>query len=366
MRVVLSAEALQPPLTGIGVYTLGLLRALAGVPDVEAYHVHDLRLRRTEADLAEPLGRRRWPARWVPRAVQRRAEDIVTAASGADIVHGTNFRLCAGGRYRVVTVHDLVRLRYPEFLPPDRRQRMADDMRRALAEADLVLTPSEAIRGELLAYGLRGPQDVVSTPLGVAPHWRALAPAETEAVLARWGLRHKRFVLATGTIEPRKNLVRLIAAYRRLPASLRSEVPLVLCGKPGWQSRDSLAAIQEAAGEGWLRYIGYAPRPDLHALTAAAGLAVQASVYEGFCLPLLEAMACGTRVLASCDPALAELGGAEVAILPPDDPARMSELIEQALADTSGDAGLKARAQAMGWESCAARTVAAYSRLLGG
>jgi alpha-1,3-rhamnosyl/mannosyltransferase len=365
MRVVLSAEALQPPLTGIGIYTLGLLRALAAIPGVDMCHVHDLRLHRTHRNLAEPIGARRWPAGLVPRALQRRTEDIITLSSGADIVHGTNFRLFSGGRKRVVTVHDLVRLRFPEFMPPERRKRMASDMRRALAQADLILTPSEAIRIELINAGFRGQHDVVSTPLGIAPDWRPLSEAETAPVLARWRLSNKAFVLATGTIEPRKNLVKLIAAYRLLPATLRRAVPLVLCGKPGWQSRESLAAIEDASAEGWLRYIGYAARADLHALTASAALAVQASVYEGFCLPLLEAMACGTKVLASRDPALAELAGEAVAVLPPMDSRRMSELIEQALTDTRSDPAFMAKAHAMSWDACASLTVQAYSRLLG-
>lgn len=366
MRVVLSAEALQPPLTGVGIYTLSLLRALAATPGADVRHVRDLSLCLTDPQLTESADRQRWPARWVPRPLQRRLEGYITAASSADIIHGTNFRIYPGGRARVVTVHDLVRLRYPEFLPPGRRRRMADEMRRALAEADMILTPSEAVRAELIAAGLRGPEDVLSTPLGVSPQWRPLSPQEAAAVLARWGLQHRGFVLTTGTVEPRKNLVRLIAAYRHLPGDLRRSLPLVICGKPGWQSRESFAAIEDAAAEGWLRYIGYATRSDLLALTSAAGLVVQASLYEGFCLPLLEAMACGTKVLASQDPALAELAGVDVAILPPGDLVRMSELIEQALGNREPDPALMIRAQAMGWDACAAKTLAVYSHLLGG
>lgn len=366
MRIVLSAEALQPPLTGIGNYTLHLLRSLAEQPACTVSHVRDMRLQRSSEGLSEPAGKRSWPVRWVPRSAQRAAEGLITRWSGADIVHGTNYRLFPGGRFRVVTVHDLVRLRFPEFLPEERRRRMARELDHALAEADLILTPSAAIRNEIISRGFRGAGDVISTPLGVAPYWAPMTVGAAAAAISPRGLRYKGFSLATGTVEPRKNLVRLIAAYRLLPESLRLHMPLVVCGKPGWQSDESFAAIRAAEGEGWLHYIGYAQRFELKALTAGAALAIQASVYEGFCLPLLEAMACGTRVIASEDPALRELAGSDAAILPPGDPARMSRMIEEALLQGGEvDPVWTARAQAMTWERCSQMTLQAYSGLLG-
>jgi alpha-1,3-rhamnosyl/mannosyltransferase len=367
MNIVLGAESLEPPLTGIGQYTLNLLRALAAPGTDRVRYVHDLRLKPATADLAEPTGQRSAASRFWPRRARQAADDLLTCRSGADIVHGTNYRLPRGGRYCVVTVHDLVRLRFAEFLPPHRRRAMAHEMETALGAADLILTPSEAIRTELIAKGYRSATDVLSTPLGLNPGFRPRSAVEVAETLAAHGLTYRGFTLVVGTIEPRKNLVRLIAAYRGLSPHLRRQYPLVLCGKPGWQAEASLAAISAARAEGWLHYWGYASASDLHHLTAAAALAVQASLYEGYCLPLLEAMASGTPALASTDPALIELAG-PAASLPALDPIGMGRRIEEAL--VSGAPSLQesavspARASARTWADCADRTRSAYSRLI--
>lgn len=366
MKVMLSAEAMQPPLSGIGYYTLHLLQSLSELPGVDVSYPFDMILKTATGQIAEPTGRRKWPASWVPRSWHRAAESVIASIFGEDIVHGTNYRYLAGGRRCLVTVHDLVRLRFPELTPPHGRHRRERELLAALERANMILTPSEAIRSELISLGLRGPDDVISTPLGVTSDFRPLSEDETMPVLQSKNLGYKKFALAVGTVEPRKNLLRLIEAYGALPDSLRRSIPLVVCGKPGWLSDGVFAAMNAAVADGWLCYIGYVTRSELVALTAAARLAVQASVYEGFCLPILEAAACGTKVLASNGAALLELAGPEWAVLPPHDTAGMTRIIEDALELWTVDPVEIERAQSMTWARCAQRTLQAYHKALNG
>jgi alpha-1,3-rhamnosyl/mannosyltransferase len=365
MKVVLSAEAMQPPLTGVGYYTLNLLRALADIRDAQVSYTHNLILRGADGGLPEPIGQRQWPVRWMPRSVQRSFERLLIRHMACDVVHGTNFRYISSAGVGVVTVHDLALLRFSELVSPKNRRDRERELRTALEQADLIITPSEAIRSELISGGLRGPSDVVCTPLGVTPDFRPIGEDGAKPVLQARQLSYKKFALAVGTIEPRKNLLRLIAAYGALPASLRRVSPLVVCGKPGWLSDETFAAIRAAESEGWLRYIGYASKDELKVLTASAKLAIQASLYEGFCLPLLEAMACGTRVLASNDPALVELAGSDYAILPPYDAVAMTVMLEHALQDREVDQEKTIRAQSMTWDRCARITYSAYANAVG-
>jgi alpha-1,3-rhamnosyl/mannosyltransferase len=188
---------------------------------------------------------------------------------------------------------------------------------------------------------------------------------QLQPVLSRHGLQAGGYTLSVATLEPRKKLDRLIAAYSRLPDSLRRQYPLVLTGSAGWLNGRIRQAIDRGRTEGWLHYLGYVPQDDLPALYAGARALALISIYEGFGLPVLEAMASGTPVLTSNVSSLPEVAGGAALLVDPDDLPAVSGQLERLLTDepwraSAVAAGLQ-RARQFTWERCVQRTVEVYA-----
>jgi glycosyltransferase involved in cell wall biosynthesis len=275
-------------------------------------------------------------------------------AGRVDVFHATNFVAPPAVRAaRVLTVHDLTFRRFPEWVTPAvlRYQRLVP---RALRSGRVVVvTPSAAVAGEVVeAYGLE-PERVVATPLGVDGAWLAARPADDGWLAAR-GLPED-YVVFTGAREPRKNLATLLAAHRAARAA--GAVPdLVLAGPAGWGDQ---VATEDAGVHvtGWLR------PEELRGLVARARATALPSHYEGFGLPVLEAMAAGTPVLASDIPAHREVSGGRARLLPPTDVAAWAEALSS-LPDPSAEETAAARGWAARhtWAACARATLTAYER----
>ncbi len=172
------------------------------------------------------------------------------------------------------------------------------------------------------------------------------------------------YTLFAGTIEPRKNLDVLLDAYGLLPLNLRQRWPLVMTGYQGWQSEKLHERIKAASREGWVRYLGYVPAEDLPLLYAGARLFAFPSLYEGFGLPILEAMASGVPVVCSKSSSLPEVAGDAAGMCEAMDVDSLSRLIATGLEDdiwrnSSIEKGL-ARAAGFSWQRCAEETVAVY------
>ena len=182
------------------------------------------------------------------------------------------------------------------------------------------------------------------------------------AALKSWAA--KGYCFFCSTIEPRKNLVGLIQAYRQMPQSLRVRFPLVLVGSSGWKNRSEMSHIREAADEGWLRYLGFVDTETQAALYAGCRLFVLPSHYEGFGLTLLEAMASGAPTICSTAGALVEVAGEAATTFHATDIGTLAELIRTGLEDDkwrtqSSQFGLR-RAQEFSWHKCAQETMMAY------
>ncbi len=242
---------------------------------------------------------------------------------------------------------------------PETSARYAELVSRGLGRGAVVCTPTAAVAAEVAeAYGVPGDR-VVVTPLGVAPAWHAAVPPSAAWLAAR-GLP-PRYLLFVGSREPRKGLDVLLAAYRELLAGDRDVPPLVLAGPPGWGAALDLAGLPEGA----VRLPGYLPEDELASLTAGAAALVFPSRYEGFGLPPLQALACGTAVVASDLPALAEVLGAEADLVPAGDAGALAGALAGVLKDDGGvaaRAARRARAAAFTWPACARATLAAYAR----
>jgi glycosyltransferase involved in cell wall biosynthesis len=381
MRVGLDATPLLGPRTGVGRYVAGLVEALAELPGGEPEELALIPFTwRGTADLprvapAGPrlrCGRRRVPARLLHAAWTAVAFPPVEWLAGpVDVFHATNFVAPPSRRAAtVVTIHDLTYLRHPEMVTAA-SARYRDLVPRALRRGATVCTPTAAVGAEVAdAYRLP-PERLVVTPLGVDPAWRAATPPDP-AWLAATGLP-ERYLLFVGSREPRKNLPTLLAAYRQLlgglvpgagrGASGSPVPPLVLVGPAGWGEALDLAGLPAEA----VRTPGYLPEDDLARVVAGAAALVFPSWYEGFGLPALEALACGTPVVASDLPALREVLDDQAELVPPGDAAALADALARVLEDPGGEPARTARrtrAAPFTWAACAQATLTAYRRAL--
>jgi glycosyltransferase involved in cell wall biosynthesis len=369
MRVGLDATPLLGPRTGVGQYTAGLVEALQALPGGPELALVPFTWRGAR-DLPGAValgsravaGRRRVPARALQAAWSRlEVPPVEWLAGRLDCFHATNFVAPPARRAAVVvTVHDLTFRTRPELVAPAslRYRRLVP---RSLARAAVVCTPTAAVAAELAeAYGV-APERVAVTPLGVREAYRSARPP-APAWLAGHGLPPS-YVLFVGSLEPRKNLPVLLAAYRELLAQGTDVPPLVLAGPGGWGPAPDAAGLPP----GTVVTTGYLPAAELVQVMAGAAVFAFPSAVEGFGLPPLEALACGVPVVASDLPALREVLGPHAAFAPAGDAGALAAALAKTLAgepDGAATAARRAHAARFTWHACATATLAAYRRAL--
>ncbi|HEX6201801.1 MAG TPA: glycosyltransferase family 1 protein [Thermoanaerobaculia bacterium] len=259
----------------------------------------------------------------------------------------------------VATVHDLAYRKVPWAVRPDTLEAMREVLDRTLHEATLLITPTAAVRDDLVAFGVAGAERVRPIHHGLG---MVAAAGRAEEVAAPPAGTPPAYCLHVGTVEPRKNLPALFAAYRRLRAAGASPPPLVLAGQLGWKSEGLRREIDAAAGEGWLLHFGYVGTAELVALYRGATVVALPSWYEGFGLPVVEAMALGAPVLLSDVPVFHEVAGDAALYAPPGDPAAWSAALARLFADPALRADLAARgrrrAERFTWRRAAERAAA--------
>ena len=358
MRLALDATPLLGQRSGVGRYVTGLLHGLAE-------ELPELRPRLTlfsvrgqlPADL--PATARRAPGRFPARLLRplwahTPLPPVEILTGRVDVFHGTNFVLPPAARAGgVVTVHDLAFLRFPETVTGDvahYRQLVPRALRRARA----VVTVSEAMAEELRAeYAAIAPPIVVA-PNGVDGEWARAEPA-TDTDLARLGIPD-RYVLFVGNLEPRKNLGTLLRAH----AAARRQDPavpqLVLVGPAGWGDRWQGAPPDPRD----VVLAGYLDSADLRGVVARATAVCLPSRYEGFGLPVLEAMAAGRPVLASDIAAHREIARGQATLLPPDDADAWAHALTRPDQAPSSEADRRAHAAGYTWRRSAVRHLEAY------
>ncbi|SMP72766.1 alpha-1,3-rhamnosyl/mannosyltransferase [Desulfonatronum zhilinae] len=292
-----------------------------------------------------------------------------TRRGATPIVHGPNYLLLPYDGPSVVTIHDLSFIHYPEYHPKERLALLDRELPKTLRRADHVLTDSEFVRREIIDILGVAAHRISVTPLGVDPVFQPMSAQRTQPVLKKLSLEHGRYLLCVATREPRKNLARLLTAFSGLPAGIRSTFPLVLAGSGGWLTEDLERLIQPLESSGLVRRLGYVPEPSLPALVAGAcGLAMP-SFYEGFGLPVLEAMACGVPVLTANRASLPEVAGDAALLVDPEDEQAIREGLERLLTDerfrsTATERGLK-QATRFTWAACVDQTVRVYQQVAG-
>jgi alpha-1,3-rhamnosyl/mannosyltransferase len=265
------------------------------------------------------------------------------------VLHSPNYLLFEHNGPRVCTVHDLSWMHFPNYHPVERVDIMRRRMPRTLEIADMVVTDSEFVRREVIDLFSIDPLRVRAVPLGVDSAFRPRAASETQSALAALGLRHGTYLLALATLEPRKNLGRLLDAYEGLGPALRQRYPLVLAGAKGWRAQGLVDRIDRLASRNEAIRLGFVSEETLPHLLAGARALAFPSIYEGFGLPPLEAMASGVPVVASVASSIPEVTG---------------DALEVALTDETwrADASARgiARARRFRWQACVDATVQIY------
>ena len=381
LRVGFNATPLLAPLTGIGNYIVELGAALAagGAVDLWSFYGHRWRheapavhaatrggpAARRLRDLVKPL---------VPfKRGLRHAQQQLTFGRGLrrhaiDVYHEPNYIPLRYDVPVVVTLHDLSWLRYPETHPRDRVRWIERGMPGVVEQAAAIIVDSEFVRQELLSSLGVAPGRVHTVHLGVSPAFRPRGVQETRQTLQALALDHGGYLLTVGTIEPRKNVAHVLAAYARLPAALRDRYPLVIAGARGWRSGRLERELRLLAERGRVRFLGHVADADLPALYAGAAAFVFASKYEGFGLPPLEAMASGVPVIVSDRASMPEVVGEAAWMLDPARPDATAGRIEALLEDSDARALLARRgierAALFTWESCARGTLDVYRAIV--
>ena len=262
----------------------------------------------------------------------------------------------------VVTVHDLSFLRHPEWFRFERASYYRLAVGRGVRHATRVIAVSQATASDLVEILRVSPDRIDVIPNGVDECFQPTGDEEHAAVRQRYGLP-PRFFLYLGTLEPRKNLVRLILAYEQIAASC--PIDLVLAGRNGWKTGPIHAQATRSAYAARIHFPGFVRRDDLPAMMGAADAFVYPSLFEGFGIPVTEAMACGTPVLTSNTSSLPEVAGEAALLVDPYDIDAIAKAMQRLAEDERlrGELTVRGneRAARFTWRETARRTLETYS-----
>ncbi len=367
MRIVIDATTALEPGAGIAQATRELIRSLARVDQGNEYCLYHQYFRRKgrtplamdQENFTRVVNRLPWPlVEWLDIPIE--------AFTGqADVVHGPSFFLrTKNGAKTVLTIHDLAFMLFPGYYLKSSLGKLVREVPRCARQATLIIAVSQSTKeGVVNLLGI-SPQKIRVVPMAVASRFKVVEDeALKESIRRRYGLP-PRFFLFVGLLNPRKNGERLIRAYHRLRSKMALPHKLVFVGGKGWLYRNVLAQVEELGLEKEVIFTGYVADEDLPLIYNVAEALVYPSVYEGFGLPILEAMACGAPVITSNVSSAPEVAGGAALLVDPYNVEQLAEVMYKVASQADLRAyltrrGLK-RARDFSWEKTALKTLAVY------
>ncbi|MFA0349125.1 glycosyltransferase family 4 protein [Vibrio sp. 10N.222.55.C6] len=349
-KLLINVSPIREPLTGIGYYTLNILNELLS-RDMDVIGIRNGKLLTPEV-LVELVSQFQNPTsndkplsskkrlvveflRAIPGVYQlknyllslRAQKQLKNLANQGYVYFEPSFVPFDYEGVTITTVHDLSFLSHPSFHPATRVSYLTNKMQSSITKSDHIVVDSDFILKELHDFFPDSKEKSSTLYLGVADSFRPYAKDECYGLLRSLKIKHNHFVLSVATLEPRKNLSKLIDAYKLLPSSVRNQYPLVLAGDQGWKNIELMNNAKELVERGQIIFTGYLADDDLKHLYASAAAFVYPSLYEGFGLPVIEAMASGSPVITSNIGATAEVAASGALLVNPCDEVAISKAI---------------------------------------
>lgn len=332
-KVLINLSPIKRPLTGIGYYTLNIIKELLK-RSVEVVSIHDGRYLNSEqtAKFLHDFELEGLVKTKSCSGIKRKLVSIARGIPGSyqlkklllTIKLRPKLKVLAESNYvyfepsfipfeyagkTVTTIHDLSFVTHPEFHPRSRVEYLQSSLSTTITKSDHLVVDSDFILDELNQHYAESIGKTSTLYLGVDEGFGAQHTEDSSSLLDRLKLHNKSYILSVCTLEPRKNLTRLIEAYKSLPALTREQSPLVLVGDSGWKNEAMLGSARALVASGQIKFTGYVSDRELKQLYASAMVFAYPSLYEGFGLPVVEAMASGAPVLTSNSGATKEVAG---------------------------------------------------------
>lgn len=378
MKVVINASSLTSPLTGIGRYTYNLSYELIKNNDIELSLFNGRQLIHSLPTLLDykdqknktflkSLIRDSVPySHKILRLLRGHLFKKSIIKSSFDIYHDPNYLCYESHIPTITTVHDLSWIKHPELHPPARVRAMNNYFEKSLANSVHIITDSEFIKSELQSTFNYPEKNISTIMLGVDDKYSPRTEEDCLSVLKNIGISYKKFILSVGTIEPRKNIKTVLSTYCILPTKIQEEYPLVIIGMKGWLETDNMRSIRNLAKSKKIIFLDYINDAKLAILFSSAKLLFYPSLYEGFGLPVLEAMASGTSVVTSNISSIPEVIGSDAILHDPLDDDQFAQSIQRLILDheyrKNYEEKLILRSKKFSWKKCATQTINLYKK----
>lgn len=390
MNILFNATPLLTPLTGIGQYVLQLFSSLQTHHKVHLYsyypnklenglYLPDYQKKQNEAE--DEQRSPSWQQKWIqfltkipfqrnlrhliePHLFQKRCQ----ALPPNTLYHEPSFVCFPFDGPKVVSVCDLSTFDFPHLHPKSRVRFLEKGMPQTLREAEKIFVISRFTQARLKHWFSVDDSKIVCTHLGARWGFYPRNAIESAKILQKYNLQTKAYILSIGTLEPRKNLNTLFAAYAQLPITLQNRFPLVIIGKDGWLEKGIFKAAQPLVEKGLIRFLGFVPDDALPSLLSQCAAFSYPSIYEGFGLPVLEAFSCAAPSVVSNASSIPEVAGDAALFHEPKDEVGLKNHLQHILEDSDFAQALiqkgLSRAQHFSWRKCADETFAVYRQIL--
>ena len=316
IKLAIGATSLVNPLTGIGQYTLNLAKQLSTDNKFDLDYFYGFYWSKTLKieDTIATSALKSWIRKNIPysykirRGVQKKAFNSANLKD-FDLYHEPNFLPLSYECKTVVTIHDLSYIRHPHAHPIERVRIMNELLPEAIEKSNCIIADSEFTKQEIISEFSLDALKIKVVPLGKSAEFYPRLEIELEDTLTKYGLKFGQYTLTVGTLEPRKNITQVIKAYQNLPHSFAIQFPLVVVGVRGWKESNLLKELDKLISQNKAFVLGFVSDEDLPKLYSGARTFVFPSIYEGFGLPPLEAMASGIPVITSNTSSIPEVVG---------------------------------------------------------